>query len=68
VPSETQGRGNTKAFAHESQTKYSVIQTNYSGQGVIQDLYDEFVKERQGQKTTLADNILVSKLCCDTSQ
>lgn len=51
-------RGNTQVFAHESATKYSSIQTDYRGDGVIRDLFDEFVKGRLGPKTALADHLL----------
>ncbi|KAF8694630.1 hypothetical protein AX14_001999 [Amanita brunnescens Koide BX004] len=51
--------GNTKAIAHESMTKSSSIHTNHRGSGTtVQDLYDEFVKERRGSKAALNDNLL----------
>ncbi|KAF8335243.1 hypothetical protein F5887DRAFT_1079207 [Amanita rubescens] len=55
--------GNTKAVAHESATQYSVIQIDYLGQGVlVQDLFDEFRKERRGPRTVLANNTLEIRL------
>lgn len=54
--SKTKGRGNTLVLAHESASKFSTIETDYRGNGVVQDLFDEFVKERRGPKTALADH------------
>lgn len=40
-------------------TKSSSIHTNHRGSGTtVQDLYDEFVKERRGSKAALNDNLL----------
>ncbi|KAF8341799.1 hypothetical protein F5887DRAFT_1076387 [Amanita rubescens] len=50
--------GNTVIFAHESGTKFSLIQTNHRGDGPIQDLHDEFLKNRRGPRTALAGLLL----------